>query len=66
MHRHQQTILGPPWPHTHEAFARDEHFPRDHGLQAVEIGQPVSIRLIRPCEPELLNAVTQRRIGDQR
>jgi len=66
LQRHQQSILRPPWPHPHETLARDKHLASDHGLQAVEIGQPIGIRLIRPGEPELLNLVAQRRVSDER
>ena len=66
LQRHQQPVLRPARPQPHEAFARHEHLARHHGLQPVEIGQPVGIGLVGPGEPEPLHAIPQVRILDQR
>ena len=50
LQRHQQSVLRPARAQSDEAFARDEHLARDHGLQAVEVGQPVRIGLVGPGE----------------
>jgi hypothetical protein len=57
LQRHQQPVLGPARAQPHEALAGDEHLARDHGLQAVEVGQPVGIGLVGPGEPEPLDPV---------
>ena len=66
LQRHKEPILRPSGPQAHEALARHKHLACDHGLQAVEIGQPICVRLVRPGEPELLDLVPQCRIRDKR
>ena len=66
LQRHQQPVLRPPRPQPHETLARDEHLARHHGLQAVEIGEPVRVRLVGPGQPEPLDAIAQARVLDQR
>ena len=63
---HAQDPRRSQWAQPHEAFARHEHLPRNHRLQAVEIGQPVRIGLIGPGEPQPLHLIANGRILDQR
>ena len=48
LQRHQQSVLGAAGAQPHEALAGDEHLAGDHALQAVEVGQPVGVRLVDP------------------
>ena len=66
LQRDRQPVLGPARAQPHEALAGDEHLARDHGLQAVEVGQPVGIGLVGPGEPEPLDPIPQVRVPDQR
>jgi hypothetical protein len=66
LQRHREAVLGAPGAQPHEALARDEHLAGDHGLQAVEVGQPVGIGLVGPGEPEPLDAVARLGVLDQR
>lgn len=65
LQRDQQSVLRAPRAHPDEAFARHEHLARDHGLQAVDVGQPVRIGLVGPGEPESLDTVPLVRLPDQ-
>jgi hypothetical protein len=66
LQRHQQAVLRATGSQPDETLASDEHLARDHGLQTVEVGQPIRIGLVGPGEPEPLDPVTEIRIPDQR
>jgi len=51
LQRHREAVLQPARPHADEALTGDEHLPRDHRLETVEVGQPVRVSLVGPGEP---------------
>ena len=66
LQRDGEPVLEPPRPDPDEALSGDEHLAGDHRLQAVEVGQPIRVRLVGPREPQPLDLVAKRRIADQR
>ena len=66
LQRHGQPIFRAAGTHAHEAFAGHEHLPGCHGLQAVEVREPVGIRLVGPREPQPLDPIAERSVLDQR
>jgi transposase-like protein len=64
LQRHQQAVLGAPRAQPDKALSGDEHLAGDHGLQAVEVGESVGVRLVGPGEPEALQAVADACILD--
>ena len=59
---HAQPVLRSTRAQPHDALSALDRCPADQGLQAVEIGQPRSIRLVGPAKPQLLELSLYRRI----
>jgi hypothetical protein len=66
LQRHDKTVLGIPGAQADETFACFEHFASDERLQAVEIGEPVGVGLVRPVTPDLLQLGLQVRVIEHR
>ena len=63
LQRYAKPVLHPPRTDPDKDLACDEHFPRGATLQAIEIRQPLGIRLVRPGEPKPLQLFLLCRIN---
>jgi hypothetical protein len=65
LQRHGESVLRAPRAEAEEALAGLEHRARGHGLQAVEVGQAIGIRLVGPGEPQTLDLVLEPAVLDE-
>ena len=60
LQRHREPVLGPACPEPHEALAALQHGPAGERLEAVKIGDAVSVGLLAPIPPERMDRLTER------
>jgi hypothetical protein len=66
LQRNWEPVLWSPRSETEEYLPGDEHLARGAALQAVEIGKPLCVGVVRPIQPEFLHLRLQRRLRDHR
>jgi hypothetical protein len=62
---HRKPVLQASRPETEEALAGLEHGARCHGLESIEVGQPIGVGFVGPGKPKALDLVLGSPVLDQ-